>query len=97
MSRHINYEKALLMKISIHQMCSSTDHSVNVNVMVNRIRQSSAAGASMYFAPEMSLLIDKDRERALHNLKSPSFAASINKLSSVANKRYGFMLDRCLW
>ena len=54
--------------------------------MVDAVRQSSAAGASMYFAPEMSLLIDKDRERALHSLKSPSFAASINKLSSVANE-----------
>lgn len=83
----MNYEEALLMKISIHQMCSSTDHSVNVNAMVKAIRQSSAAGASMYFAPEMSLLIDKDRERALHNLTSPSFAASINKLSSVANEQ----------
>jgi predicted amidohydrolase len=75
------------MKISIHQMCSSTDHSVNVNAMVNAIRQSSLAGASMYFAPEMSLLIDKDRERALHSLTSPSFAASIDKLSSVASEQ----------
>lgn len=75
------------MKISVHQMCSSTDHSVNVNAMVNAIRQSSEAGASMYFAPEMSLLIDKDRARALHNLTSPSFAASINKLSSVASEQ----------
>lgn len=86
LSMRLNYEEKLLMKISIHQMCSSTDHSVNVDAMVNAIRQSSAAGASMYFAPEMSLLIDKDRERALHNLTSPSFAASINMLSSVASE-----------
>ena len=75
------------MKISIHQMCSSTDHSVNVNAMVDAIRQSSDAGASMYFAPEMSLLMDKDRARALHNLTSPSFATSINKLSSAASEQ----------
>lgn len=75
------------MKISIHQMCSSTDHSVNVNAMVDAIRQSSEAGASMYFAPEMSLLMDKDRPRALHNLTSPSFATSINKLSSAASEQ----------
>jgi predicted amidohydrolase len=83
----MSYEDMLLMKISIHQMCSGTDHSANANAMVNAIRQSSTAGASMYFAPEMSLLIDKDRERALHNLTSPSFAASIDKLSSVASEQ----------
>lgn len=45
-------------------MCSGVDPSRNVSKMVDAIAETAAAGAVMYFAPEMSLLLDRDRSRA---------------------------------
>ncbi len=72
------------MKIAVQQMCSGIDPSRNVSAMVDAIYQSSAAGAKMYFAPEMSILLDRDRERAKQHITPESLAPSLEKLSSVA-------------
>jgi deaminated glutathione amidase len=52
------------MKIAIHQMCSGIDPAKNRDAMVAAIRNAAAGGATFYFAPEMSLLLDRDRKRA---------------------------------
>ena len=72
------------MKIAVQQMCSGIDPSRNVSIMVDAIYQSSAAGAKMYFAPEMSILLDRDRERAKQHITSESLSPSLEKISSVA-------------
>ena len=52
------------MKIAVHQMCSGTDIHVNAGKMADAIAQAAANGAQFYFAPEMSGLLDRNRERA---------------------------------
>jgi deaminated glutathione amidase len=53
-----------LLKIAVHQMCSGTDPAENTRKMVEGIAVAGRQGACMYFAPEMSVLIDRDRQRA---------------------------------
>ncbi len=52
------------MKIALHQMCSSIDISVNTRKIAAAIIKASTNGAKFYFAPEMSGLLDKNRNRA---------------------------------
>lgn len=51
-------------KIAIHQMTSGIDPDKNMAMMVVAIGKAAANGAIFYFAPEMSLLLDRDRARA---------------------------------
>ena len=50
--------------IAVHQMRSGTDPLVNLETMISGIKQSAQNNAQIYFAPEMSLLIDRNRQRA---------------------------------
>lgn len=50
--------------IAVHQMRSGTDPIANLETMISGIKQSSQNNAEIYFAPEMSLLIDRNRQRA---------------------------------
>jgi deaminated glutathione amidase len=52
------------LKIAIHQMCSGIDAQNNAREIAKNISDAAAQGAVMYFAPEMSGLIDRDRGRA---------------------------------
>lgn len=52
------------MKISLLQMTSGIDPAANAATIVAAIADASRAGATMLFTPEMSGLIDRDRERA---------------------------------
>ena len=52
------------MKIALLQMTSGIDPAVNAAVLTDAIGEAARAGASMLFTPEMSGLIDRDRERA---------------------------------
>ena len=51
------------MQIAVHQMCSGIEPLQNANIMKNTIAAAARDGAAMYFAPEMSILIDRDRNR----------------------------------
>ncbi|SEN22791.1 Predicted amidohydrolase [Sphingomonas gellani] len=52
------------MKVALLQMTSGIDPAVNAATLVAAVADASAAGAAMLFTPEMSGLIDRDRERA---------------------------------
>ncbi len=56
--------KGCILKIAVHQMCSDIVIRVNADKMVTAIYSSADAGAIFYFAPEMSGLLDKNRNRA---------------------------------
>ena len=56
------------MKIAVHQMCSGVDPSRNASAMAAAIADAAANMAAFYFAPEMSLLLDRDRTRAKQNI-----------------------------
>lgn len=74
------------MQIAVHQMCSGIDPGQNVETMVAAIHQSSKGGAAMYFAPEMSILLDRNRDRARRHIVSESDSPELEKLSTAASE-----------
>lgn len=67
-------------------MCSGVDPAQNCALMVEAINQSAASGAMMYFAPEMSTLLDRDRDRARKHISSESMSAHVAQLSQAAGR-----------
>ena len=60
------------MRIALTQMCSGIDPKANAVALVDAIAQAADRGASMVFTPEMSGLLDRNRQRASVNLKDES-------------------------
>ncbi len=79
------------MKIAVHQMTSGIEPSRNVAVIDAAIADSARGGAVMYFAPEMSFLIDRDRERARQHIALQSQTTGLVQLCASA-ARYGIWL-----
>jgi len=52
------------MHIAVLQMTSGIDPAANAAVLFDAVKQARAGGAQMLFTPEMSGLVDRDRERA---------------------------------
>jgi deaminated glutathione amidase len=58
----------------------------NVAIMVDAVRKSAAAGAIMYFAPEMSIMLDRNRERACRYIVAESDSEQLRSLSKAARE-----------
>jgi predicted amidohydrolase len=56
------------MKIALFQARTGIDPAANAEELVARVSEAAAGGAAMLFTPEMSGLLDRDRERAAANL-----------------------------
>ncbi|QNQ10770.1 carbon-nitrogen hydrolase family protein [Sphingomonas alpina] len=56
------------MRIAVLQMTSGINPAVNAATLTDGIAHAAAGGASMAFTPEMSGLIDRDRERGAGNI-----------------------------
>lgn len=52
------------MKIAVLQMTGGIDPAANTTTLVRGVAQASNGGASMVFTPEVSGLVDRDRQRA---------------------------------
>lgn len=74
------------MKIAVHQMCSTIDPAQNCDVMIDAVNQSAQGGAQMYFAPEMSLLIDRDRIRAQPSVGYEADSHELERISRAARE-----------
>lgn len=72
------------MKIAIHQMCSTFHPEMNADSMITAIGSAAKAGAAMYFAPEMSILIDRDRRRAEGQIFREAETPSLKRISAAA-------------
>ena len=72
------------VKIAVHQMCSGIDPRQNCAAMVSAIHASSTAGAVIYFAPEMSILLDRDRNRARPHIFAESQSPELHALAAAA-------------
>lgn len=59
------------MRIAVLQMTSGIDPAANAATIVDAVKAAKAGGAAMLFTPEMSGLIDRDRERAAPHIVSP--------------------------
>ena len=56
------------MKVALLQMTSGIDPARNAATLVDAVRSASRDGAAMLFTPEMSGLIDRDRERGARSI-----------------------------
>lgn len=56
------------MKAALLQMTSGIDPAANARTLVEGVEQAKASGATMLFTPEMSGLLDRDRDRAAGSL-----------------------------
>ena len=56
------------MKVALLQMTSGIDPARNAASLVDAVRSASRDGAAMLFTPEMSGLIDRDRERGARSI-----------------------------
>lgn len=58
------------MRIALYQARTGIDPIANAEALVERVGEAAAGGAAMLFTPEMSGLLDRDRERAASHLRS---------------------------
>jgi predicted amidohydrolase len=59
-----------MTRIALFQSNTGIDPQANAGALVRAIEEASKAGAAMLFTPEMSGLLDRDSERASHNLRA---------------------------
>ncbi len=57
-----------MTRAALLQMCSGIDPAVNAAAIVAAISEAKAGGAEILFTPEMSNLIDRDRQRSAANI-----------------------------
>ena len=58
------------VRIALYQAQSGIDPAANAEKLVGAIREAASGGAAMLFTPEMSGMLDRDRERALGKARS---------------------------
>jgi deaminated glutathione amidase len=76
------------MKIAVHQMCSGIDPAENTQKIVQAVHSVAARGVVVYFAPEMSFMLDRDRGRAQASVVAEAdnpWLVEISKAAADAN------------
>ncbi len=74
------------MRIAVHQMSSSINPLANVSAMAEAIAAAGRAGAQAYFAPEMSVLLDRNRSRASAVVEEEQKSPWVPMLSEAARE-----------
>jgi deaminated glutathione amidase len=72
------------MKIAVHQMCSGTQVAINIQEITNAVRAAAVENAVMYFAPEMSFMLDRERQRAALSITAEKDNSWLRQLCAVA-------------
>ena len=72
------------MKVAIHQMCSGIDPENNIRAMEMAIFAASREGAGFYFAPEMSILLDRIAKRSARHVSAQGDDQYLGKLQNIA-------------
>jgi predicted amidohydrolase len=54
----------LIVRVALFQMTAGIDPAANLRALLDAVDQAAAGGAHMLFTPEMSNLLDRDRERS---------------------------------
>jgi predicted amidohydrolase len=73
-----------MTRIALLQMTSDIDPAENAAVLANAVAEAKAGGAQMLFTPEMSGLLDRDRERAARSIVSESDDPSLATVRRAA-------------
>jgi predicted amidohydrolase len=75
------------MQVAVYQSCTGIDPDANARAIVTAIGEAKARGADMLFTPEMSGLLDRDRQRAaahLHDEASDPVLAAVRAAAAEA-------------
>jgi predicted amidohydrolase len=75
------------VRIAIYQAQSGIDPAANAERLVGAVRDAAAGGAAMLFTPEMSGMLDRDRERALGKARheeDDQVLAAVREAAAVA-------------
>jgi predicted amidohydrolase len=72
------------MRIALHQMTSSIDPMRNASDMADAMASAAENGAVMYFAPEMAILVDRDRARARKHMADETHNMALQSLIAAA-------------
>ena len=78
-----------MSKIAVFQMTSGTDPEVNCSAMIAAMADARKGGADMLFAPEMALLLDRDRTRAAESIDGAGYAALVDRLIAPSGEIAG--------
>ena len=74
------------MKIAVLQMNSGIDPEANASILLAAIADAAGGGAVMLFAPEMSGLMDRNRERARVHMSSEAHSTLVTEVCLAAQK-----------
>lgn len=75
------------MRVAIHQMTSCVLPATNVSDMIGAIEVAADGGAAMYFAPEMSIIVNRKRDEARFHIFSEAQTESIERITEVASQK----------
>lgn len=73
-------------KIAVLQMCSGIDPEANFAVIEQAAHEAKAVGAVMLFTPEMSLLLDRNRQRAAEHIMPQNQSPFVPRLAQLAEE-----------
>jgi deaminated glutathione amidase len=74
------------MKIAVYQAQTGIDPALNGRDLVQAVEAAAAGGAAILFTPEMSGLLDRDRERAAQHLKNEADDAVLAVVRTAAER-----------
>ena len=72
------------VKIAVLQMTSGIDPEANFRTIADAAVEAAKAGAEILFTPEMSLLLDRDRQRAAETMADASYPNYVERLKRLA-------------
>ncbi|MEL7728355.1 carbon-nitrogen hydrolase family protein [Citromicrobium bathyomarinum] len=75
-----------MSRIAVLQMTSGIDPEVNANAIIAAMADAREGGADMLFAPEMALLLDRDRKRATGAMDDPGYPGIVDRLCAAAKE-----------
>ena len=67
-------------------MTSGIDPEVNCSAIIAAMADAREGGADMLFAPEMALLLDRDRQRAAQTMGEAGYAGLVDRLCAAAKE-----------
>ena len=73
-------------RIALVQMTSGVDLAANTATLCDAVAQAAAGGAAMLFAPEMALLLDRDRTRATASLAGHALDGAVMAVQTAARQ-----------
>lgn len=74
------------VRIALYQAQSGIDPAANAERLAKMVRGAAAGGAAMLFTPEMSGMLDRDRERALGKARSEDDDQVLQAVRAAANE-----------